>query len=37
MSEDNDLAISGLGNQALGHGLPMHVVERGNGIVKDDA
>ena len=37
MSEDNDLAMSGLSNQAFSYGLPVHVVERGNGIVKDDA
>ncbi|GAB1425386.1 hypothetical protein MASR2M16_26200 [Thauera terpenica] len=37
MSEDDDLAMSGLSNQAFSYGLPVHVVERGNGIVKDDA
>src|SRR5690554_5860422 len=36
MREDDDLAMRGLSNQTLGHGLPMHVVEGGNGIVEDD-
>ena len=37
MSENDDLAMCGFSNQAFSYSPPVHVVERRNGIVKDDA
>ncbi len=37
VGEDDHLTVSGFGDQALGDGLSVHVVERGNGIIEHDA
>ncbi|GEP59648.1 hypothetical protein RSO01_68140 [Reyranella soli] len=37
MGEHDHLTVGGLGNEPFRDGLPMHVVERRNRIVKDNA